>query len=208
MAMPDVVFRVLLPVYAACALAAILIHRVRVSERIGRDPVVIRPFAADTPLSYLESVLTLGIPALGLDVTLNAVWPRWVEPHLAIGLLRRSPVVGVVGLASVTVGLLVCAAAVRHMGASWRIGVDRLHPGPLVTGGLFRRIRHPIYAGMLSVTTGMALVTADVLSLVTAGAAWVGLPIQARLEEEFLVARYGDEYRRHQARTGRFWPRR
>ena len=56
--------------------------------------------------------------------------------------------------------------------------------------------------------TGMALLTADVLSIATAAAAWVGLPVQARLEEEFLLSRYADAYRRHQARTRRFWPRR
>ena len=57
-------------------------------------------------------------------------------------------------------------------------------------------------------TTGMALRTADLLSIAAAGAAWVGLPIQARLEEEFLVSRYGDEYRRHQSQSGRLWPKR
>ena len=206
--MPDVVFRVILPLYATCALATILVNRARVSRRIGSDPVVIRPFRGETPQRYLESMLMLGIPALGLDVALNAVSPRLVEQHLAVGLLRRSPVFGGVGLAAVTIGLLVCGAAIRDMGASWRMGVDRLNPGPLVTGGLFRRMRHPIYAGMLLITTGMALLTADLLSIATAGAAWVGLPIQARLEEEFLVSRYGDEYRRHQSQSGRFWPKR
>ena len=206
--MPDVVFRVFLPLYAACALVTILINRARVSRQIGHDPVVIRPFRGDTPQRYLESVLMLGIAALCLDVVLNAVSPRFVEQYLAVGLLRRSPILGAVGFAAVTIGLLVCGAAIRDMGASWRMGVDRLHPGPLVTGGLFRRIRHPIYAGMLAMTTGMALLTADLLSIAAAGAAWVGLPIQARLEEEFLVSRYGDEYRRHQSQSGRFWPKR
>lgn len=206
--MPDIVFRVVLPLYAVCALVAIAVNRARVSRRIGRDPVVIRPFVADTPQRYLESMLMRGIPALLLDVILNAVSPRLVEQHFAVGLLRRSSILGALGFAAITVGLLVCGAAVRDMGASWRIGVDRLNPGPLVTAGLFRRVRHPIYAGMLSITTGMALLTADPLSIATAGAAWVGLPIQARLEEEFLVSRYGDAYKRHQSQSGRFWPRR
>lgn len=206
--MRDVVLRVILPLYAALALVAIFSNRARVSRQIGRDPVVIQPFKGDTLQRYLESVLVLGIPALCLDVILNAVSPELVEQHLAVRLLRRSVIVGALGFASVTIGLLVCGAAVRDMGASWRMGVDRLSPGPLVTGGLFRRMRHPIYAGMLLITTGMALLTADVLSIATAGAAWVGLPIQARLEEEFLVSRYGDAYRHHQSRSGRFWPRR
>jgi protein-S-isoprenylcysteine O-methyltransferase Ste14 len=206
--MRDVVLRVILPLYAVVAVAAIVLNRARVSRQIGRDPVVIQPFSGDTPQRYLESVLMLGIPALCVDVVLNAVSPPLVEQHLAVQLFRRSLLLGVFGFVLVTIGLALCGTAVRNMGASWRMGVDRLGPGPLVTGGLFRRMRHPIYAGMLLITTGMALLTADVLSIATAGAAWVGLPIQARLEEEFLVSQYGDEYRRHQFQSGRFWPRR
>src|SRR5215510_4678286 len=101
------------PLYAAWALAAILIHRARVSQQIGRDPIVIRPFAGDAP---------------------QTVSGRWA-PRPRLG----HP------------GLLVCRAAIRDMGASWRMAVARAHPGPLVTEG---RFRHPIYARMLSITTG------------------------------------------------------
>jgi protein-S-isoprenylcysteine O-methyltransferase Ste14 len=205
--MRDMVLRIVLPLYAAAAVLALLVNRARVSRRIGRDPVVIHPFSGDTPQRFLESALMLGIPVLCLDVALNAVLPAFVDEHLAVPLFRRSPAAGAVGFASVTVGLVVCAAAVWNMGASWRMGVDRETPGPLVTRGLFRRMRHPIYAGILLITSGMALLTADVLSIATAAAAWVGLPIQARLEEEFLVSQYGDAYRRHQSQSGRFWPR-
>lgn len=92
------------------------------------------------------------------------------------------------------------------MGTSWRIGIDREKPGSLVIGGLFERMRHPIYAGMLLVVSGMVGVTGDLLSIAVAAAAWVGIPVQARLEEDFLLSVHGDEYRTYRARTGRFWP--
>ncbi len=92
------------------------------------------------------------------------------------------------------------------MGASWRVGIDRDDPGPLVTGGLYSRIRHPIYAGMLLATSGLAATTGDVLSVIVAAGAWIAIPIEARLEEEFLLARHGEEYRRYLSTTGRFWP--
>jgi protein-S-isoprenylcysteine O-methyltransferase Ste14 len=52
----------------------------------------------------------------------------------------------------------------------------------------------------------MALATADLLSVAVAAAALVGIPVQARLEEEYLESLYGDEYARYLARTRRFWP--
>lgn len=39
---------------------------------------------------------------------------------------------------------------------------------------------------MLLATTGIAGVSADLLSVTVAAAAWVGIPVQARLEETFL----------------------
>lgn len=52
----------------------------------------------------------------------------------------------------------------------------------------------------------MVGVSGDLISIAVAGAAWVGIPVQARLEEEFLLSIHGDEYRIYLARTGRFWP--
>jgi protein-S-isoprenylcysteine O-methyltransferase Ste14 len=204
---PDTVFRVVLPLYGLFVIAAIIAHRSRLLKQMGRDPIVLHPFhKTDTPHQYLESVLLVGAVALALDVVLNALWPHVMTQRLAIPAIRTSAWCGWLGLAIVTSGLFLSAAGVSSMGRSWRIGIDREKPGPLVTGGLFGRMRHPIYAGMLLVTLGMAGVTGDLLSTAVAAGAWVGIPVQARLEEDFLLSRHGDEYRTYQARTGRFWP--
>lgn len=206
--MPDVLFRVILPAYAAFVVAGIVTHRSRVRRKIGRDPIVIRFFRrGDTAYGYLEAALSLGSPALVLDIILNALSPELVREHLAVPTLRGSEFLGLVGLVFLTSGLVLSGAAIRDMGVSWRIGIDRERPGPLVTSGLFRRVRHPIYAGMLLVTSGMAAMTADLLSIAVAAAAWVGIPVQARLEEEFLLARYAEGYKVYEAQTGRFWPK-
>jgi protein-S-isoprenylcysteine O-methyltransferase Ste14 len=60
---------------------------------------------------------------------------------------------------------------------------------------------------MLLATSGIAAVTADLAAILLAGAAWIGLPIQARLEEAFLLGRHPEEYPAYLRRTGRFWPR-
>jgi protein-S-isoprenylcysteine O-methyltransferase Ste14 len=206
--MPDVVFRVLLPLYGVYVVAAVVAQRLRLLKETGRDPIVIRPFRkSEAAHEYLESALVLGGPALGVDVVLNGVWPDMVNEHLAISVLRNATLLGYAGVVLITAGILLSGVAVRQMGASWRIGVDREKPGALVTRGLFRHIRHPIYAGMLLAASGMAAATADLLSVVVAAAAWVGLPVQARLEEQFLASVYGEGYKSYLAKTGRFWPR-
>jgi protein-S-isoprenylcysteine O-methyltransferase Ste14 len=203
------VFRIILPLYAVLAVVGILANRSRVARQIGRDPIVVRPHrGTDAPHRYLESVLLVGGVILACDVLLNAVVPEVVAQRWAVPALRQSTVFRWLGLASMTGGLFLCAVAVTQMGTSWRIGIDRETPGSLVSGGVFQEVRHPIYAGMLLVASGMALVTGDLISIAVAAAAWVGIPVQARLEEEFLLSRHGEEYRTYRARTGRFLPTR
>jgi hypothetical protein len=55
-----------------------------------------------------------------------------------------SRVVGFAGLVLLGFGVLVASLAVRQMGASWRVGIDRQAPGALVASGLYARVRHPI----------------------------------------------------------------
>jgi protein-S-isoprenylcysteine O-methyltransferase Ste14 len=201
------VFGIILPLYAVLAVLGIVANRVRVSRQIGRDPIIVRPLrGTDAPHRYLESVLLLGGGVLVFDILLNAMVPDVVAYRWAIPAIRLSTMFTWLGLASMTGGLILCAVAVTGLGTSWRIGIDRETPGSLVSGGVYKSVRHPIYSGMLMVVSGVALVTGDLISIAVAGAAWVGIPLQARLEEEFLISRHGDEYRKYKERTGRFWP--
>jgi len=69
--------------------------------------------------------------------------------HIGPSVLYRSVVEGPTSQA---LGALIAAGAVilyvvalRDLGASWRLGVDRNAPGPLVTAGVYGWTRHPIY---------------------------------------------------------------
>lgn len=206
--MPDTVFRVVLPFCWLWLIVGIAANRWLLLRQVGRDPILIRPGQkAETPAGYLERALSICTLLLTVDIVLNAISPGVVADTLAIKALRASRPVGFLGLVLLGIGFLLAAVAVRQMGVSWRIGIDDKAPGPLVSRGLFSRVRHPIYGGMLLATTGIAGVTADLLSVAVASAAWVGLPAQARLEEAFLLSRYPQEYPSYLGHTGRFWPR-
>lgn len=94
-------------------------------------------------------------------------------------------------------GALVAAAGVvslRRAGTT----VNPMRPenaSRLVTGGIYRRTRNPIYLGMLLVLLGFGVWLGDALALVLA-AAFVPLMngLQIRPEERALDARFGAEF--------------
>ena len=114
------------------------------------------------------------------------------------------------GVAAV-VAVLCLAATIKcwaRMGKDWRMAVTGEPAQPLITDGLFARIRHPIYAFsvLLMLCTMVILPT---LSMLVAGLAHIALMVmKARNEERHLLAHHGEAYARYLARTGRFMPRR
>lgn len=79
----------------------------------------------------------------------------------------------------------------------------------LCTGGIFKYVRHPLYAGFLSsLNIGLAVLLNSYILL-----AWALLlhPIWhfiVGFEEKMMVEVFGKEYEEYQKRTGRFFPRR
>jgi len=75
----------------------------------------------------------------------------------------------------------------------------------LRTGGLYRLVRHPMYAGVVLVATAAALLSTVAGDVVVAGVLYAFFALKARYEEGLLVQRY-PQYRAYAARTPRFWP--
>lgn len=94
--------------------------------------------------------------------------------------------------------------AQHQMGPSWRIGIDTKTKTSLITAGLFRVSRHPIYSGMIVTALGLFMVMPNLLSLLILAATMITIPIQARLEEEHLARVHGDRYLTYLKRTRRW----
>ncbi|MEO0512585.1 MAG: methyltransferase [Planctomycetota bacterium] len=68
------------------------------------------------------------------------------------------PVMPLAGTAVALAGLLVVTAAVATLGPNWRVGQDTADPSvEFVARGVYRLLSHPIYAGLLLVGVGLAL---------------------------------------------------
>ena len=76
----------------------------------------------------------------------------------------------------------------------------------LVTRGPYRWIRHPFYVCMALFVLSLGLVAANWFMLAAGVVVFTMLVIRTRIEEEKLLARFGDPYRAYLKRTGRFLP--
>jgi protein-S-isoprenylcysteine O-methyltransferase Ste14 len=76
----------------------------------------------------------------------------------------------------------------------------------LVTSGVFKRTRHPIYSGLLLLGYGVAIGSGPIPHLFFAIALHEILRNKAVLEEKFLTEKF-PEYPEYVSRTGRFFPK-
>jgi protein-S-isoprenylcysteine O-methyltransferase Ste14 len=77
----------------------------------------------------------------------------------------------------------------------------------LVTTGPYRWVRHPFYVAFAILVLAVSLMAANWLFALGGAAGFALLVIRTRKEEEKLLERFGDEYRRYMNRTGQFLPR-
>ena len=173
-------------------------------RRYGSSGIVL--FRSGRPGQHLREALFVVLAvALLAEAALAAVAPRRLP-----GLVPLAPASAAVLRATGTVIVLgataLMLAAQLDLGASWRVGIDQgARPG-LVTGGLYRYSRNPIYVAMLAALLGFALLLPSWISLGLLIGAGLGIRRHVRDEEAYLARTYGEEYRRYAARVGRFVP--
>jgi len=102
---------------------------------------------------------------------------------------------------------LVTVECWARMGENWRIGVVPHQRSDLVTGGLYARIRHPIYAFNALLMLCAAVIVPTIPMMTVAVLHVILLILKARNEERFLLEEHGERYAEYCRRTGRFFPR-
>ena len=76
-----------------------------------------------------------------------------------------------------------------------------------VERGPYRYVRNPMYSGILMIGPSLGLALGSWLVPLAATVMFAVLARRTRIEERYLVARFGDQYRDYMARVGRFFPR-
>jgi protein-S-isoprenylcysteine O-methyltransferase Ste14 len=104
------------------------------------------------------------------------------------------------------IGALMMAAGVWIMWKGWK----QVHgaEGELVTDGLYARVRHPQYAGLFLVTTGMLVQWPTLVTLLMWPVLVWAYHRLAKREEREMLARFGDAYETYRRAVPAYVPRR
>ncbi len=77
----------------------------------------------------------------------------------------------------------------------------------LVTHGIYRWVRHPLYTVGTLLYVSFALMADNWFIILLAALTFIVMAIRTPKEEANLIEKFGDEYRDYMKRTGRFLPR-
>jgi protein-S-isoprenylcysteine O-methyltransferase Ste14 len=124
----------------------------------------------------------------------------FAEYRLGIGPL-------VAGVMCFAIGLWLFYRSHADLGTNWSITLEVREQHRLITQGVYRRIRHPMYLALVLYSVGHALVIPN----------WVAGPsnliaftilfaLRVRAEEKMMADEFGDDYTAYSARTKRLVP--
>lgn len=137
---------------------------------------------------------------IGLVVLLGLPGPRRIPPEGVIGWVGF-----LVGVAAIAAGAWLLTRGVADLGRSLS-PMPRPRPdGRLIDSGIYARLRHPIYAGIIFASFGWSALTESLGALLATLLLAVFLDAKARREEMWLLERY-DGYADYRRRSKRFLP--
>ncbi len=117
-------------------------------------------------------------------------------------------VLAVLGIILFTAGLLIRWLAIMQLQKAFTVDVAIAKDHRLKTGGIYKRIRHPSYTGLLLICLGLGIGMNSLLSFVV-----VLLPVFAavlyriKVEEAMLSTEFGEAYKNYQQKTVRLFPK-
>ena len=178
----------------------VLIAIIRIPARWRARSNQIEVDRKSTQEKFLLALLSLGMGVLPLAYIFT--------PWLNFANYRPRSWAGWTGAVSFAVGLGLLWRGHADLGRNWSESLQLREGHQLITSGIYRYIRHPIYA------FGWLLGVAQALLLQNWIAGLSGLVSFALLyflrvprEEQMMLEQFGDEYRAYMQRTGRVIPR-
>lgn len=169
-------------------------------RRAGADTSLLRNRQAGT---LLTGALVATYVAYGAGVIAFVIAPEslaWSAVDLPLGWRW-------VGAVPLLAGGMLFVRGLVDLGAALTISPSTREDHPLVTTGSYGWMRHPIYSALFTQTLGVALMVANWFVALCGAGFCALMAYRTRVEEDNLVAEFGDRYREYQRQVGRFIPR-
>ena len=195
-------YQIFLPIATLLYLLLVFVLRsVILWKQTGVNPFVFgNTEKAHDYIGQVYKVMVLGTwVSIGI-YSFYSAWYPYLMPidYLEFEWLKTS------GLVLLIISFLWTSISQYQMSKSWRIGIDYEEKTELISHGLFRYSRNPIFLGVLISYLGTFLIIPNILSFSILLVTFVTIQTQVRLEEEYLENIQGDAYRNYKVKVRRW----
>ena len=130
-----------------------------------------------------------------------------VSPFLAAADYPLHPVIFAAGVLVAAFGLWLFRQSHIELGKNWSISLDLREGHQLVTSGLYRYVRHPMYTAIFVYALGQALMVPNwIAGPANLVAFFVLFSLRVGPEEQMMRDQFGAQYRAYSAKTKRLIP--
>jgi len=162
----------------------------------------------DREAIFREEGLAVGLLASLWGITILLPLLKMLTQLLSFADYDLPAWAGFIGIAIFALALWLLWRSHGDLGINWRVTTELREKHILITGGVFKHIRHPIYSAHWLWGIAQALLIhnwiAGLASLI------VMLPmylLRVRREEKMMLEQFGEEYAIYMSQTGRIIPR-
>lgn len=186
--------------FPAYMLVSFIWPSIRTYKSTGINPFVFGN--SESATDYVGRLFKINIALIPL--TLVFLWIGNVAYDKLLPVIYlNTPTIQVLGIVFCVASFGWTVIAQWQMGNSWRIGIDEKNSTNLVTHGLFRFCRNPVFLGMLFTLAGFLMILPNAITLLAFCLGYVLIQVQIRTEEEFLLRQYGNLYLQYKSSTKR-----
>ena len=146
----------------------------------------------------------LALPFLILWAILISLMAFNIEIPIIFNELVKNSYLYYLGILLCYIGLLIFICSVASFGDSWRIGIDNDNQGKLVTNGVFKYSRNPLFLCMDIYFIGITLVYPRLIFIIMTLIFVVAVHRQILNEEKHLLNIYKEDYKNYKKQTRRY----
>ncbi|MGA2257170.1 MAG: protein-S-isoprenylcysteine O-methyltransferase [Thermoguttaceae bacterium] len=151
----------------------------------------------------VQEKLLLALAGVAFAISLNWIF----SPVFSFADYSINTWVFAAGILVLAIGLWLLQRSHSNLGRSWSMTLELRENHALVTSGVYRHLRHPMYSAMLLISIGQALITPNWLVAPVGLVVFVLLfALRFEKEEAMMLEQFGEQYATYVRRTRRLVP--
>ncbi len=195
--MNEIIFRILAALILFTGAGISIYFRAKADRDSGEQ---LSRNADGAPMMLVIRIFGLFLWCSPLVYLINPAWMIWSK----IGLPEWARWFGF-GFGIIVVGLIYWLFTSIGSGITPVSATRKEHK--LVTHGIYRWVRHPLYTVGSSLYVSFGLMSDNWFIILLGILAFIAMAIRTPKEEANLIEKFGDEYREYMEKTGRFLPK-